>query len=443
MLGVDNALETLFAIRQIMEQVDSAKANCIAHLLSSAELCLSNCRKTNQFMFMSINRMMDCAKSARGLLLSPKYETASLLESLKLPLDCVRSLRSEVLIVLEPLPEELSRYIITDKQWLQENLLCLLSNAVKYSHRGNVTVRTKLQRSQGSIRFEVEDEGIGMSEEVMDSLFSPFQQSQRLAGGTGLGLFSLAKRIEALKGDCGVQKRGDGKQGSLFWFSMRYRPDDSVDMSGAAEQLVAECELQSIDSISTCGDGGYSSGSSIASTHHIFSQDSADEDSRITETFTEAPALTGVISQSIYIPRVLLVEDTLSIMKMTSMMLCRQGYEVVTASNGAAALDLIEAEYREFEEGSRSNALVFDVVLMDLQMPIMDGIEATKRLRRWEQQGCTSSGYKVPLHRNQQLKIVGLSANSDEAVLQATRHAGFDGFISKPFRMAALLHFLS
>eukprot|EP01039_Chlorochromonas_danica_P009203 gene9203-10163_t len=73
--------------------------------------------------------------------------------------------------------------------------------------------------------FEVEDEGIGVSEEARHRLFNPFQQTQRLAGGTGLGLYSLAKRCEAIKGHCGVSGRKDGKSGSCFWFSVPYRPD--------------------------------------------------------------------------------------------------------------------------------------------------------------------------------------------------------------------------
>eukprot|EP00969_Alexandrium_andersonii_P052145 2289758-Alexandrium_andersonii.AAC.1 len=64
------------------------------------------------------------------------------------------------------------------------------------------------------VKVEVEDTGIGMSEEAMKNLFSAFKQAQRLAGGTGLGLFSLAKRIEALNGKCGVAARSDGQQGS-------------------------------------------------------------------------------------------------------------------------------------------------------------------------------------------------------------------------------------
>jgi hypothetical protein len=76
-----------------------------------------------------------------------------------------------------------------------------------------------------SVIVTVEDTGIGISDENKKKLFQAFQQAQRRAGGTGLGLFSLAKRIEALKGTFGVRDRDDGEQGSCFWFTFPYRPD--------------------------------------------------------------------------------------------------------------------------------------------------------------------------------------------------------------------------
>ena len=74
------------------------------------------------------------------------------------------------------------------------------------------------------LTFYVEDNGIGISEEKQQVLFQPFKQAQRLAGGTGLGLFSLARRLEALGGRYGVCGRSDGASGSVFWFSFPYRP---------------------------------------------------------------------------------------------------------------------------------------------------------------------------------------------------------------------------
>ncbi len=68
-------------------------------------------------------------------------------------------------------------------------------------------------------------------------LFSPFKQAQRFAGGTGLGLFSLARRVEALKGAYGVKKRRDEKQGALFWFTIPYRPDPTAQLKTQVSSL--------------------------------------------------------------------------------------------------------------------------------------------------------------------------------------------------------------
>jgi CheY-like chemotaxis protein len=75
---------------------------------------------------------------------------------------------------------------------------------------------------------EVEDLGVGLSVEQRKPLFQPFKQAQRRAGGTGLGLFALAKRVESLNGRYGVSGRRDNQTGSRFWFTLPYRPDETM-----------------------------------------------------------------------------------------------------------------------------------------------------------------------------------------------------------------------
>jgi len=116
--------------------------------------------------------------------------------------------------------------------------------------------------------------------------------------------------------------------------------------------------------------------------------------------------------------RFLLVEDSTSIAKMTSMLLKRQGYSVQLASNGVAALDLITRD-----------PTAFDIILMDLQMPVMDGLEATRRIRLLESQ-------QQDLQYRQ--RIIGLSANNDVDTLSAAFEAGFDAFMEKPIEMDIL-----
>jgi signal transduction histidine kinase len=153
----------------------------------------------------------------------------------------------------------MSSLITTDRQYLSDNLLCLVSNAVKFSHRG-ATIDVHLRLENGTPQFPsrpsvshspvltnspsqlssqrsdqcsdqsvqmvvvtVEDTGVGLTAEARETLFLSTSQV-RDSGGTGLGLFSLAKRVEALGGEYGVQGRPDKAQGSLFWFTFPYHP---------------------------------------------------------------------------------------------------------------------------------------------------------------------------------------------------------------------------
>ncbi len=128
---------------------------------------------------------------------------------------------------------------------------------------------------------------------------------------------------------------------------------------------------------------------------------------------------------------ILLADDTLSIQKMTCMLLRRQGHTVTSAENGAEALELITAWYDKAQCGLFESQL-FDVVLMDFQMPVMDGLEATRRIRALEMQLNISSVTGQPFRQ----LIIGLSANSDDETVQLARSEGMDDFMEKPFKAA-------
>jgi signal transduction histidine kinase len=136
----------------------------------------------------------------------PAMETFELQSALMMPLTCIRHLKADRLIVAHPLDSRICSTLISDKHWISENILCLLSNAVKYSNVGTIDLRITTvdnsekwcNSSQSSmnqmVHVSVEDAGIGIAKEKRNELFQPFKQAQRHAGGTGLGLFSLSKR---------------------------------------------------------------------------------------------------------------------------------------------------------------------------------------------------------------------------------------------------------
>ena len=104
--------------------------------------CLDSIHNTNAFMIMTINRCIDYTKASKGMKLVPRRETIELREALELPLHVMRDMQQRLEIVFDEtaLQRDICSHIITDKQWLQENLLCLLSNAIKYSSKGKVEI---------------------------------------------------------------------------------------------------------------------------------------------------------------------------------------------------------------------------------------------------------------------------------------------------------------
>lgn len=170
---------------------------------------------------------------AQGLKLSPRLDTFDLRDAIDKAVTLFGRGCFDKRVKVLPIPASPCSHVISDRQWLQENIMCLISNAVKYCPYGDITVAVQHVReatpapapapevdesagqqlspqlstvsSAGRIRIEIEDAGVGISEENKARLFNPFNQAQRRAGGTGLGLYSLAQRIQALGGDYGVR----------------------------------------------------------------------------------------------------------------------------------------------------------------------------------------------------------------------------------------------
>lgn len=260
---------------------------------------------------------------------------------------------------------------VGDPGRLRQVLLNLVSNALKFTERGEVQVRVAVEwRSPDAdhVRFEVRDTGIGMTAAQQAVIFDAFAQAEssttRKYGGTGLGLAICTNLVALMKGKLRVDSAPG--QGSSFWFTI---PLDH------AEPLADEA-VRAAESTLT-GDGS----SSI---------------------FMRAAPLS-----------VLLVEDELISRKVVAALLERLGCRVATAHNGQEALDAVQARR-------------YDVVLMDCEMPVMNGFEATGRIRALD-----GPARRVP--------VIAMTGHAMEGDRERCLEAGMSDYLSKPIRRRALM----
>ena len=206
---------------------------------------LSTMRDVNlscDFMNVKINRFLDVSKSYNNIELKPRKGSFDVLKSIKWAVSMISTRKKNLDIQIESSGSvPVASKIISDKAWFEENILCYLSNSTKHTpENGSITVRYFLTESKSAnsiynatdgdnkklfLVIEVQDTGVGIPEHVREKLFKPFAQAQSSAGGTGLGLYSLALRCEALGGSYGIKGKGCDS-GACFFFSIPYTADD-------------------------------------------------------------------------------------------------------------------------------------------------------------------------------------------------------------------------
>jgi CheY-like chemotaxis protein len=284
----------------------------------------------------------------------------------------------------------------------------LVGNAVKFTGHGKVAVRVAKEGEEGGsvrLRFTVTDSGIGISAEAQKILFQPFTQADssitRKFGGTGLGLAISRQLVELMGGAIGVESE-DGK-GSEFWFTVLLTrqtaalpalPIDAQPKGGPA--LVANDRRtgQEPNGSATGRPGGAEARGKAPA----------------------GPAQPPVESRPLHI---LLAEDNVVNQSVARRQLARLGHAADIVADGRAALAAAQAHR-------------YDVVLMDCQMPEMDGYEATRRLRAWEQSRCAAGEKFAPL------QIIALTASAMAGDREACVAAGMNDYITKPVQTSEL-----
>jgi signal transduction histidine kinase/CheY-like chemotaxis protein len=317
-----------------------------------------------------INDILDLSKIEAGKLLveriacSPAEIVASAVDMLYGPAHAAGlALRSET---SGPIPECIS----SDPVRLRQILVNLLSNAVKFTAAGEIRIETSLERKdqEAGLRIRVTDTGIGMTPDQLGRIFQPFTQADagiaRRYGGTGLGL-SISRRLAELLGGRLSATSSPGS-GSCFELALGLGPWDDVAGARAASRPPERPARHA-----ACA----------------------------------PPSLTG---------RVLLAEDGKDNQRLIRVLLERRGLEVEIVDNGRAAVTRALA--------ARTDGRPHDLVLMDIQMPELDGAAATAELK--------AHGYVAP--------IIALTAQALEGDRERFMRAGFDAYASKPIAVADL-----
>jgi PAS domain S-box-containing protein len=292
-----------------------------------------------------------------------------------------------------------------DADRLKQVLVNLTNNAIKFTERGQITVRVAVEKgarrqeaggSRGklggepadgcTLRFEVADTGIGIPPDRLDRLFKSFSQvdasTTRKFGGTGLGLAVCKQLVELHGGEIGVTS--ELGRGATFFFTVLLAPPRAVGKFASNGRGRSDSELAESRGLSP---------SAIL--------DAADR------AAGGEPAETR---------RILIAEDNDVNQMVAFAILTRVGFDCDIVANGRDAVEAVRKNH-------------YDLVLMDCQMPDMDGFEATRAIRQQEQSA------EPPRH----LPIVALTANAIKGDRDACLAAGMDGYIAKPIDTLRLI----
>jgi two-component system CheB/CheR fusion protein len=395
----ERAREKLVLAKKTAEEMSRAKSDFLANvshelrtpmtaIVGAIDLALAN------DLSLERSRLLEIAKTGSDslLLLVNDLLDFARIEAEKLEIHeapfnlrkCVRNAMNMLSLQAEEkelkldwqISSEVPQRLVGDEHRFRQVILNLVGNAVKFTHQGEVNVlvepcpQEKAPPGKVFYGFSVRDTGIGIPKANRDKLFLAFTQadssSTRRYGGAGLGLALCKGIIDGMGGWIGFESE-DGK-GSRFFFTVPLGQADTAESSRVSPP--------------------------------------GKEEKKTPEAFP-------VHSDEKRVQRILLVEDEPMITHLVKIILSRQGFDVVMVCNGKEALEVLE-------DGG------VDLILMDIQMPVMDGYEATQIIRKSEE----SSGAHIP--------IIAMTAHAMEKDREKCLKAGMDDYISKPIAENAL-----
>ena len=362
-----------------------------------------NVHRSGSALLQIINDILDFSKIEAG-----KLEIEHVDFDLRAVLDDVTELlahrtRGKALTLDCRVSTDIPACVRGDAMRLRQILINLIGNAIKFTERGGITVDADWEGTNAAalpgeactLRFSVTDTGIGIAPEAIERLFQAFNQvdgsTTRRYGGTGLGLVICKQLVELMGGEIGV--RSTPGQGTTFWFTL------ALTIGASATSPTNARSVSSLEAESP--------------------RPARRQPESLAQSLpADTPALSlvpGGTARDDNRPRILLAEDNAVNQEVACAMLNNLGCKVEVAHDGVQALERLAAGH-------------FDAVLMDCQMPHLDGFAASREIRNLEAQH--ADGRRV--------SIIALTANAMEGDRERCLEAGMDDYLAKPFKLAEL-----
>lgn len=323
----------------------------------------------NELLLKLINDILDLSKIEAGSV-ELKYEMFDLPKYFKELYSTMESRVTNSEVHLFPVNPYTSCWIRLDKNLLAQILTNYVINAIKYTSKGFIEMGYEVVDE--GIRLYVRDTGIGIEEDKKDKLFRRFEKLDEFAQGTGLGLSICKALAEACGGRVGFES--EFGKGSLFW-------------------AILPCEVKA-ETISLAN------GSLQKETNPI----------REKKNQSVIPSISG--GDKPELKTILVVEDIQSNFLLINALL-KKKYHLLHALNGQEAVDMVQTQQ-------------VDLILMDMKMPVMDGLEATKEIRKFDSQ----------------IPIVAITAHAFESDRRAASEAGCNDYLVKPINITQLMQML-
>lgn len=329
---------------------------------------ITTIKNAGDILLSLLNDILDLSRVEAGKIQLENIELSltNIIQSVCKGLDVLA--RNKKIELVHDVDPAIPATLIGDPVRIRQILVNLINNAIKFTFQGQIVTKVKLVQAVDGVyelQFSVKDQGVGIPKDKLDTIFEAFTQADasttRRFGGTGLGLAISKRLVEMMGGKIWVES--EEFQGSTFIFTAKFRAGE--------KPAVVEPETMPV---------------------------AVPADN---QPVASAPVAAGKVI------RILLAEDNLVNQKIAAKMLEKKGWSVKGAENGKQVLEYLEQEK-------------FDVILMDAQMPVLDGFEATRLIRESEKK----SGKHIP--------IVALTAHAMAGDRQKCLDAGMDGYVSKP-----------